>query len=80
MDGTVHFKRRRFKTNLVMGDLIMIIRVMVNQAMSGSNALSSLIQRKKSMVSGFDSISFFHIKREINGQVDYWAKVATSLD
>jgi hypothetical protein len=37
----------------------------------GLNALSTLISRINKALSNFDKISFFHIKRELNGNVNH---------
>jgi hypothetical protein len=72
-------KEAGIKKLIVMGDLMIIIRSIVTHVAPESYALSSLILRNKNLISSFDYISFFHIKREFNGHANHWAKVVSSL-
>jgi hypothetical protein len=59
---------------------MLIIKGMKDQASLGGIKLISFIHDIKRIRSYFNKISFFHIKREINDEVYYWTKAASSMD
>jgi ribonuclease HI len=72
-------KEEGFRTLIALGDSMLVIKAMIDQANPRGNKLSTLISRIIQILSHFDQVSFYHIKRELNGEADHWTKVASSL-
>jgi hypothetical protein len=51
-----------------------LIRAMVGNSELGRNVLTILISRMHNFLARFDKVTFFHIKRELNGIVDHWVR------
>jgi hypothetical protein len=75
----VFSKDEGIKTLAVLGDSMLIIRVVKDQTNPRWIKMSSLTWAIKRATIYFDKIYLYHFKRELNDAVDYWAKVASSL-
>jgi ribonuclease HI len=72
-------KEEGLKTLIILGDSMLVMRAMVGNSEPGRNALTILILRIHKILESFDEVTLFHIKRELNGIVDQWVKVASYL-
>jgi hypothetical protein len=64
---------------IVFGESTLIIKEMVDLGSPGGNKFNSIISPIKQILSYFEQVLFYHIKREMNGEVDHWEKVASYL-
>jgi hypothetical protein len=58
---------------------MLVIKAMIDLANPGGSKLNSIIYQIKWTLPQFVHVLFYHIKREMNGEVEHWAKVASSL-
>lgn len=77
--GLVIAKEEGIRTLTVPGDSMLAIRAMKNQVNPWGSKISSPIRGIKRIIPYFNEITFYHIKRELNGEANYWAKAASSM-
>jgi len=65
---------------VILGDSIMVVRVIIKRTMIKNNASNSIISRIFSLLVEFDKVKIFHIKREINSRANYWPKLGSRMD
>ena len=71
--------KERITKIVIFGDSMIVIREVINRLKMGNNALNILISRILNTPSGFEEVSIFHIKCNLNSKVDYQEKLASHL-
>jgi ribonuclease HI len=61
----------------VIGDSMIIIRVVINNHSLENNLLRGIILRIKFIAQEFEEFNFYHVKRTLNSQADTMAKIAS---
>jgi ribonuclease HI len=64
----------------ILGDSMLVIRVMIKRNIVGNNVLIGIMSHFLALLSKFEEYSLFHIKWELNPCVDWWAKEGTYLE
>jgi hypothetical protein len=67
-------KEENIRALLVFGDSMIIIKAMVGKSTPKGSKLKNIISIIKQKISYFVRFSFFHIKKDLNEEVDHWAK------
>jgi len=58
---------------------MLVIKEMINKSNLEGYKLKTIISKIKEEVVLFKRVTFFHIKRDLNEEVDHWAKFTSEL-
>jgi ribonuclease HI len=64
----------------IFGDSMLVIRAIIKRNIIGNNVFIGIISHSLSLLVEFEVYNVFHIKRELNFEVDRWAKVGSNLE
>jgi hypothetical protein len=64
---------------LVFGNSMLIIKVMIVVSSPVGNKLKSIAYRINCVLSHLKKVSFYHIKRALNGEAYHWDNIVSSL-
>jgi hypothetical protein len=64
---------------IILGDSMLVIETLINQANFGYKPFPRVISWALSLLTGFDDYSFYHIKHELNNKADHWEKYGSIL-
>jgi hypothetical protein len=73
-------KKHGHMTLFVFKDSLLIIKAIITQSNLGGNKLQGIVSRIKQGLTQLDHVSLFHIKGNLNGEVDVWTKFSTSIN
>jgi len=65
---------------IVLGDSMLIIGAIINNSIIGGNSIFDTLYHFLSLLKGFEENSLFHIKCELNSDVDHRAQVGSWID
>jgi len=58
---------------------MIVIMIMIEKSIPKGHRLKNGIARIKQEANSFDKIPYFHIKQDLNEEVNHWEKQASSL-
>jgi hypothetical protein len=64
--GLLITKENGLGTLSIFGDSLLIIKEVITQSNPGGNKLQDIVSRIKQVLTHFDQVSLFHIKRNLN--------------
>jgi ribonuclease HI len=79
-EGVQIAREKRISKIVILGDSMMVAWEIIKISMTGNNVFNSIISHTLTLLAKFEEIKIFHIKREFNSYVDYWAKLRSRLN